>query len=234
MNIWATSLLGVAVRCIFCGFPPPSYAALWDSKTPQRPASERVSWCSETSPPSRLPPRDRCPSRTLLSLFLSLILSYLLSKRMGCLSGCLVSSTSIQKLVCANCSAFKWSFDELVGEKVVSLSYSSAILGPPLKYVSYDQNSVMPILIGASLVAQMVRNLPANVGDLGWEDPLERISTTVFLSGESPWTEEPGRLQSMWSQRVRHDCNPAHTWLQQHVRLSWICFSLFHYLHSYS
>ena len=94
---------------------------------------------------------------------------------------------------------------------MVSLSYSSAILGPPLKYVSYDQNSVMPILIGASLVAQMVRNLPANVGDLGWEDPLERISTTVFLSGESPWTEEPGRLQSMWSQRVRHDCNPAHT-----------------------
>ena len=51
---------------------------------------------------------------------------------MGCLSGCLVSSTSIQKLFCGRCSALKWSFDEFVGEKVVSLSYSSAILGPPL------------------------------------------------------------------------------------------------------
>ena len=59
--------------------------------------------------------------------FVFCILSYLLSKRMGCLSGCLVSSTSIQKLFCESCSAFRWSFDEFVGEKVVSLSYSSAI-----------------------------------------------------------------------------------------------------------
>ena len=39
----------------------------------------------------RLPPRDRSPSLTLLSLFIFYILSYLLSKTMGCLSGCLVS-----------------------------------------------------------------------------------------------------------------------------------------------
>ena len=50
---------------------------------------------------------------------------------MGCLSGCLVSFASIQKLFCGICSVFKWSFDEFVGEKVVSPSYSSAILGPP-------------------------------------------------------------------------------------------------------
>ena len=42
-----------------------------------------------------------------------------------------MSSTSIQKLFCGICSAFKCSFDEFVGEKVVSPSYSSTILGPP-------------------------------------------------------------------------------------------------------
>ena len=49
---------------------------------------------------------------------------------MGCFSGCLLSSAGIQKLFCGIYSEFKCSFDEFVGEKVVSLSYSSAILGP--------------------------------------------------------------------------------------------------------
>ena len=40
---------------------------------------------------------------------------------------------SDQKLFCVVCSAFKCSFDEFVGEKVVSLSYSSTILAPSLK-----------------------------------------------------------------------------------------------------
>ena len=66
-----------------------------------------------------------------VSLFIFYILSYLLLKTMGCLSGCLVSSASVQKLFCGICSAFKLSFDEFVGEKVVSPSYSSAILGLP-------------------------------------------------------------------------------------------------------
>ena len=66
--------------------------------------------------------------------------------------------------------------------------------------------------LGRWVVAQMVENLPAMwetwVRPLGWEDPLEERawqSTPVFLPGESPWTDEPGRLQSMGSQRVRHD-----------------------------
>ena len=62
------------------------------------------------------------------SLFIFYILSYLLLKTMGCLSRCLVSSASVQKLFYGICSVFKWSFDEFVGEKVVFLSYSSAIL----------------------------------------------------------------------------------------------------------
>ena len=66
-------------------------------------------------------------------LFLSFIFfSYLLLKTMGCFSGCVMSSARIQKLFCGIYSAFKCSFDEFVGQKVISLSYSSTILGPPL------------------------------------------------------------------------------------------------------
>ena len=68
---------------------------------------------------------------SFVSLFIFSILSYLLLKTIGCLSGCLMSSASIQKLFCGICSAFKCSFNEFFGEKVVSRSYSSTILGPP-------------------------------------------------------------------------------------------------------
>ena len=50
---------------------------------------------------------------------------------LGCFSGCLTSSAGIQKLFCGIYLAFKCSFDEFVGEKVFSPSYSSAILAPP-------------------------------------------------------------------------------------------------------
>ena len=81
---------------------------------------------SITSP---FPGRVSIPS-SFVSLFIFYILSYLLSKMMGCFFGCLMFSASGQKLVCEVCSAFKCSFDEVVGEKVVSVSYSSAILVP--------------------------------------------------------------------------------------------------------
>ena len=63
---------------------------------------------------------------------------------MGCFSGCLVSSAGIQKLFGGFYSVFKCSFDEFVGEKVISLSYSSTILGPPPPpFVIYsDKNSL--------------------------------------------------------------------------------------------
>ena len=61
-------------------------------------------------------------------LFIFYIFSYLLLKTVGCFSGCLISSSSIQKLFCGIYSAFRCSFDEFVGAKVLSLSYSSAVL----------------------------------------------------------------------------------------------------------
>ena len=79
-----------------------------------------------------------------MALVFSLILTvasrllHLLSKTMGCFSGYLVSSASIQKLFCGIYSAFKCSFDEFVGEKVVSLSYSSTILGPQTSRLPED------------------------------------------------------------------------------------------------
>ena len=72
---------------------------------------------------------------SFVSLFIFYIFSYLLSKTMGCFPGCLMSSTSIQKLFCGIYSSFRCSFDEFWGEKVVSPSYSSDILGPPPYFI---------------------------------------------------------------------------------------------------
>ena len=71
-----------------------------------------------------------------------------------------------------------------------------------------------------SLVAQMVKNLPAMqeiwVQSLGWEDPLEEDMAThsCILAWRIPWTEKPGRPQSMGLQRVRHDCAAKHSTAQ--------------------
>ena len=69
--------------------------------------------------------------------------------------------------------------------------------------------------IGASHVVQVLKNPPANardIRDMGLIPGSERFSwrrawqpTPVFLPGESPWTAEPGCLQSKGSQRVGHD-----------------------------
>ena len=58
------------------------------------------------------------------------------------------------------------------------------------------------------LMAQLVKNLPAiQVLSLGREDSLEKGMATHFsiLSWNIPWTEKPGRLQSMGSQRIGHN-----------------------------
>ena len=55
-------------------------------------------------------------------------------EELDCFSGCLMSSAGIQKLFCGIYSAFKCSFDEFMGEKVFSPSYSSAIFAPLFLY----------------------------------------------------------------------------------------------------
>ena len=62
-----------------------------------------------------------------------------------------------------------------------------------------------------SLVAQTVKRLPTmqetRVQSLGWEDLLEKemVTHSSILAWKIPWTEKPGRLQAMGSQRVGHD-----------------------------
>ena len=74
----------------------------------------------------------------------------------------------------------------------------------PLKFAGRPTNQ-------ASLGAQRVKGLPAvretQVRSLGWEDPLEKQMAThsSTLAWKIPWTEKPGGLQSMGSQRVGHD-----------------------------
>ena len=87
---------------------------------------------------------------------------------------------------------------------------------------------------GASLVAQTVKRLSAMletwVRSLGRKDPLEKEMATHSSTPawKIPWTEEPGRLQSVWLQRVRHDWATLVTFLtpwkksyaqpQQHIK----------------
>ena len=69
----------------------------------------------------------------------------------------------------------------------------------------------MCVVPRTSLVAQMAKCLPIMretwVRTLGWEDPLEKEMAThsSILAWRIPYTEVPGRLQSMGSQRVGHD-----------------------------
>ena len=72
-------------------------------------------------------------------------------------------------------------------------------------------NISIVLSIVTSLVAQMVKHLPEMretwVRFLGREDPLEKEMAihSSTLAWKIPWTEEPGVLQSMGPQRVRHD-----------------------------
>ena len=82
---------------------------------------------------------------------------------------------------------------------------------------------ILSILWLTSLVAQMVKYLPTMweiwVQSLGQEDLLEKETAThsSILAWKTPWTEEPGRLQSMGSQRVGQDLMTEQQ--QQHIHI---------------
>ena len=88
-------------------------------------------------------------------------------------------------------------------------------LNKELKNIKQNQaevkNTITEIKNTFEEMAQTAKNLPAlqetQVRSLGWEDPLEKGMATHFsiLAWEIPWSEEPGGLQSMESQRVRND-----------------------------
>ena len=123
--------LGRYSVCV-CVFSPPCFVALWDSETSHRQACERVSFCVNTSPPLQLPPQDESPSLNLLCRFLSFIF---------CPTSFWRDWAAFLRAWCPQ-PAFRSCFVEvaqhshdllmnLLGEKVISPSYSSAILGLP-------------------------------------------------------------------------------------------------------
>ena len=93
------------------------------------------------------------------------------------------------------------------------LCASEAAEGPclPRALQIWQEKQGKMIVTWGSMMAQMVKNPPAVwetwVGSLGWEDPLEEGMAThsSILAWRTPWTKEPGELQSMGSQRLRHD-----------------------------
>ena len=86
--------------------------------------------------------------------------------------------------------------------------------GETIAIVNYNASVIRDHILSlkwTSLVTQMVKHLPTmretQVQSLGWIDPLEKEIAThsSILAWKIPWMEEPGRLQSMGSQRVGHD-----------------------------
>ena len=73
-----------------------------------------------------------------------------------------------------------------------------------------SEDTQLGYTVGSTLVAQTVKRLPTmretQARSLGGEDPLEKEMATYSstLAWKILWTEEPGRLQSMGLQRVRH------------------------------
>ena len=77
--------------------------------------------------------------------------------------------------------------------------------------MSHYHNSLSELLVLLTPLIQMVKCLPTvqetQVRSLGREDSLEKEMAThsSTLAWKIPWMEEPGRLQSIRSQRVKHD-----------------------------
>ena len=119
--------------------------------------------------------------------------SIVVAHGLGCSLACGISQTRDQ--TCVSC----------IGRQVVNHWTTKEI---PIFFFFCCGFSV---IYGTSLVAQTVKpqsTMRATwVRSLGWEDPLEKETAihSSTIAWKTPWTEEPGTLQYMGSQRVRHD-----------------------------
>ena len=104
----------------------------------------------------------------------------------------------------------------IINQRILSMSVCIAVEWTSLQVVC----TIIQFCVTweASLVAQTVKSLCAmqetRIRSLGWEDPLEKETAahSSILAWKIPWTMEPGRLQSMGSQRVGHDSATSLTW----------------------
>ena len=96
---------------------------------------------------------------------------------------------------------WRWKFGALL--TILDNPITPQYYNPPYKTRTWQNGPGIPTLTNTFLVAQMVKSLPAmrktQVWSLGWEDTLENEVATHSrtLAWKIPWTEEPGRLQSM-------------------------------------
>ena len=112
-------------------------------------------------------------------------------------------------------TVFNASTDKDVGTLAVTYSWCHNKLAEffekPFESTPQEIFNCPYALLWASLVAQRVKRLPTmhetQVQPLGREDPLEKgmAPHSSTLAWKIPWTEKPGRLQSVGSQRVGHD-----------------------------
>ena len=106
---------------------------------------------------------------------------------------------------CRNSANHNW----LLNIIFITLVVESKARSHAMNYMVF-LNFELYVLLDFS-IAQMVKNLPAMqeawVQSLDQEDPLEKEMAThsSILAWRNPWTEEPGELQSLGSQRVRHN-----------------------------
>ena len=122
-------------------------------------------------------------------------------------NSCIYSASTENKFSSVQLLSRVWLFaTPWIAARQVSLSITNS--RSSLKLTEHTSR-----LLGmlSTLLAQMVKRLPAmretRVWSLGWEDPLEKKMApySSTLAWKIPWTEEPGRLQSMESQRVKQD-----------------------------
>ena len=94
------------------------------------------------------------------------------------------------------------SFNEVDETGAYYTEWCKAEIETPIQYV--NAYIVFP---GGSEVKCLPPMWETRVRSLGWEDPLEKemVTHSSILAWRIPWTEKPGRLQSMGSQRVGHD-----------------------------
>ena len=113
------------------------------------------------------------------------------------------------KLTTKNQTEIKESISFTIATK--RIKYLGINLPKETKELYTENQKTLMKEIWASLLAQLVKNLPAvqetYVRSLGWEDPLEKEVAThsSILAWKISWTEESGGLQSMGLERVGHD-----------------------------
>ena len=177
---------------------------------PTHPACERVSYCVETSLPLQLPPQNGSLALNPLSLFWSLYFALPYFEEIGLPFWILGFSATVQKLFCGSCSTCRWSFDVLVGEKVVSHPISLLSLECPL--------------YSLFMVSLSIKEVCANSNHKHFSVIFSSRNFIPFISVQFSWSVVSDSLQPHESQHTRPPCpSPTPTVYSNSCPSSWWC-----------